>query len=175
MKNNLLFVNQNREIIREFLDAMKEYSFEINTASSSAEVAAFLKKKKYKLVITGMNLSGLNGSKLIAYLNQYCPQTVCIVYTRRLELAHLKLLVNDRKVFRIFQKPADFRTKTKKCPGKCQGSGIGSFAKRRRKTGVHFIFADYIKNLYPKHKTSVKQEGTTLVVPIRKKIDPHDV
>ena len=71
MKNNLLFVNQNREIIREFLGAMKEYSFEINTASSSAEVAAFLKKKKYKLVITGMNLSGLNGSKLIAYLNQY--------------------------------------------------------------------------------------------------------
>lgn len=109
MKNNLLFVNQNREIIREFLDAMKEYSFEINTASSSAEVAAFLKKKKYKLVITGINLSGLNGSKLIAYLNQYCPQTVCIVYTRRLELAHLKLLVNDRKVFRIFQKPADFK------------------------------------------------------------------
>ncbi|MEY8391569.1 response regulator [Lachnospiraceae bacterium 45-W7] len=109
MKNNLLFVNHNREIIREFLNAMKEYTLDIDTADTGDEVAAVLKKKKYKVVITGMNMHGFDGSKIIAYLNHYCPQTVCIVYTRRLELAHLKLLVNERKVFRIFQKSADFR------------------------------------------------------------------
>lgn len=108
MKNNLLFVNHNREIIREFLEAMREYPIEIDTADHAAEIAAVLKKKKYKLVITGMNMPGFDGSKLIACLNQYFPKTVCMVYTRRLELAHLKLLVNERRVFRIFQKPADF-------------------------------------------------------------------
>lgn len=109
MENNLLFVNQNREIIREFLDAMKECTFEIDTADNGLDAAVLLRKKKYKVVITGVNLPSVDGSKLIAYLNQYCPQTVCIVYTRRLELAHLKLLVNERRVFRIFQKPADFK------------------------------------------------------------------
>ena len=67
-----------------------------------------MKKKKYKVMVTGMDLTKIDGSKLIAYLNKFYPQTVCIVYTRRLELAHLKLLVNERRVFRIFQNTADF-------------------------------------------------------------------
>lgn len=109
MENNLLFVNHNPEIIEEFLDAMKEYTLDIDTADSGLEAAVLLKKKTYKVVITGVNLPTYDGTKLIAYLNQRYPQTVCIVYTRRVELAHLKLLVNEREVFRIFQKPADYQ------------------------------------------------------------------
>lgn len=109
MENNLLFVNHNPEIIEEFLDAMKEYNLDIDTADSGLEAAVLLKKKTYKVVITGVNLPTYDGTKLIAYLNQRYPQTVCIVYTRRVELAHLKLLVNEREVFRIFQKPADYQ------------------------------------------------------------------
>ena len=108
MENNLLFVNQNHDIIRQFLDVMREYNFEIDTADNGRDAVAFLRKRKYKVMITGMDLSPIDGSKLIAFLNQYFPRTVCIVYTRRLELAHLKLLVNERKVFRIFQNTADF-------------------------------------------------------------------
>ena len=47
MKNNLLFINQNREIIRKFLEAMKEYSLDIDTASTADQVVAVFKKKKY--------------------------------------------------------------------------------------------------------------------------------
>lgn len=108
MENNLLFVNQNHDIIRQFLDVMREYNFAIDTADNGRDAVAFLRKRKYKVMITGMDLSPIDGSKLIAFLNQYFPRTVCIVYTRRLELAHLKLLVNERKVFRIFQNTADF-------------------------------------------------------------------
>ncbi len=108
MENNLLFVNQNHDIIRQFMAVMQEYNFKIDTADNGRDAIAFLKRRKYKLMITGMDLSSIDGSKLIAYLNKYFPQTVCIVYTRRLELAHLKLLVNERRVFRIFQNTADF-------------------------------------------------------------------
>lgn len=108
MENNLLFVNQNHGIIRQFLDVMREYDFKIDTADNGQDAVAFLKKRKYKVMITGMDLTQIDGSKLIAYLNKYFPRTVCIVYTRRLELAHLKLLVNERRVFRIFENTADF-------------------------------------------------------------------
>lgn len=108
MENNLLFVNQNHDIIRQFMAVMREYDFKIDTADNGRDAIAFLKRRKYKVMITGMDLSPIDGSKLIAYLNKYYPKTVCIVYTRRLELAHLKLLVNERKVFRIFQNTADF-------------------------------------------------------------------
>lgn len=108
MENNLLFVNQNHDIIRQFLEVMREYKFSIDTADNGQDAVAFLKRRKYKVMVTGMDLAQIDGSKLIAYLNKFFPQTVCIVYTRRLELAHLKLLVNERRVFRIFQNTADF-------------------------------------------------------------------
>lgn len=110
MENNLLFINQNQDIIQEFLNAMKikEGPLEIDTADSGLEAAFLLKKKRYKVVVTGLDLPTYDGTKIIEYLNQNYPQTICIVYTWRLELAHLKLLINERKVFRIFQRPTDY-------------------------------------------------------------------
>jgi response regulator RpfG family c-di-GMP phosphodiesterase len=108
MENNLLFVNQNHDIIRQFVGVMREYDFAIDTADNGRDAVAFLKRRQYKVMITGMDLTQVDGSKLIAYLNKFYPQTVCIVYTKRLELAHLKLLVNERRVFRIFENTADF-------------------------------------------------------------------
>ena len=109
MNDNVLFVNRDRAVIREFLNAMQDYTFEVDTADSGLEAAALLKKKVYKVVITGMNLSVYDGTKLIAYLNKYCPKTACIVYTTRIDLAQLHLLVNKREVFRIFLKPVNYR------------------------------------------------------------------
>lgn len=95
--------------IKEFLNAMQDYTFEIDTASTGLSAAALLRKKNYKVVITGINLSTYDGTKLIAYLNAHCPQTACIVYTTRVDLAQLRLLVNKRDVFRIFLKPVNYR------------------------------------------------------------------
>lgn len=110
MENNLLFINQNKDIIQEFLAAMegKEEPMVIDTADSGLEAAFLLKKKNYKVVVTGLDLPTYDGTKIVEYLNQNYPKTVCIVYTWRLELAHLKLLINERKVFRIFQRPMDY-------------------------------------------------------------------
>ncbi len=110
MENNLLFVNQNQDIIQEFLTAMegRKGNLVIDTADSGLEAAYLLKKKKYKVVVTGLDLPTFDGSKIIEYLNRNYPETVCIVYTWRLELAHLRLLINERKVFRIFQRPVKY-------------------------------------------------------------------
>lgn len=108
VKDNLLFVNRDPAVVQEFLDAMKDYEFETDTAESGQQAAKMLQEKKYKVVVTGVNLSSYDGNKLIAWVNVNCPQTVCIVYTTRVDLAQLRLLVNDRNVFRIFLKPANY-------------------------------------------------------------------
>ncbi len=110
MENNLLFINQKKDIIQEFLAAMegKEGSLKIDTADNGLDAALLLNKKIYKVVVTGLNLPTYDGTKIVEYLNQNYPHTVCIVYTWRLEQVHLKLLINERRVFRIFQRPADY-------------------------------------------------------------------
>ncbi|WP_075721344.1 response regulator [Roseburia sp. 499] len=109
MKDSVLFVNRDQAEIKEFLNAMQDYTFEIDTADSGLEAAVLLRKKSYKVVITGMNLSTYDGMKLLAYLNGHCPYTACIVYTTRIDLAQLRVLVNQREVFRIFLKPVNYR------------------------------------------------------------------
>lgn len=109
MKNNVLFINRNQMEIQEFLNAMQDYDFEIDTADSGLEAAVLLRKKNYKVVITGMNLSTYDGMKLLAYLNGYSPYTACIVYTTTINLAQLRALVNERDIFRIFLKPVNYR------------------------------------------------------------------
>lgn len=109
MKDNVLFINRDKTEINEFRNAMRDYTFEVDTADSGLEAAAMLRKKSYKVVITGMNLSTYDGMKLITYLNGHCPYTACIVYTTRIDLAQLRLLVNKRDVFRIFLKPVNYR------------------------------------------------------------------
>lgn len=109
MKDNVLFVNRDQTEIKEFLSAMQDYNLEIDTADSGLEAAVLLRKKIYKVVITGMNLSTYDGMKLLAYLNGHCPYTACIVYTTRIDLAQLRILVNKREVFRIFLKPVNYR------------------------------------------------------------------
>lgn len=108
VKDNLLFVSRDPAVIQEFLDAVKDYEFEADTADSGQQAAKMLQEKKYKVVITGMNLSSFDGNKLIAWLNEKYPETICIVYTTRVDLAQLRLLVNERNVFRIFLKPANY-------------------------------------------------------------------
>ena len=107
--DNVLFINRNHMEIQEFLNAMQDYDFEIDTADSGLEAAILLRKKNYKVVITGMNLSTYDGMKLLAYLNGYSPYTACIVYTTTINLAQLRVLVNERDVFRIFLKPVNYR------------------------------------------------------------------
>lgn len=109
MKDSLLFINRNQAEIEEFVNAMQDYTFHIDTAASGLDAAILLRKREYKVVITGMNLSTYDGTKLISYLNGHSPNTACIVYTTRIDLAQLRLLVNKREVFRIFLKPVNYR------------------------------------------------------------------
>ncbi|MFP3155856.1 response regulator [Lachnospiraceae bacterium ZAX-1] len=108
MKNKLLFVNRKQNVIDDFLEVMQSYDFEIDATTSGVDATVLLEKNTYKVVITGMSLSATDGTRLIAYLNKHHPDTICIVYTTRLDLAHLNFLINEREVFRIFIQPANY-------------------------------------------------------------------
>lgn len=109
MEDRLLFVNKYETIIAEFLEAMSDVEFQIDVAGSGLDAVEMIKKNKYKIVITGMSLPAENGMKLLTYINEYHPQIICIVYTIRMDLAHLNFLINERNVFRIFLRPANYK------------------------------------------------------------------
>lgn len=109
MARTLLFVNKRREIIQEFLDAMRDRDIVIETAENGVEAATLLKKKEYQVVVTGVTLDGYNGEQIISYINRAHPNTVCIIYTTTISAAQLHFFINKRDVFRVFLRPVNFR------------------------------------------------------------------
>ncbi|MBP3487709.1 MAG: response regulator [Roseburia sp.] len=106
---SMLFISKYPQIIQEFLDAMGEQEFEIDTALNGIEAAKKIKKKDYDVVVTGLSLEGYNGEQIITYLNKNVPSTVCIIYTTTISPAQLHFFINERNVFRVFLRPVDFK------------------------------------------------------------------
>ena len=49
MEKRLLFISKYKDIIQEFLDAMKDKDIEIETADNGLDAAALLKKNEYQI------------------------------------------------------------------------------------------------------------------------------
>jgi len=109
MARKLLFINKRREIIQEFLDAMRDRDIVIETAENGVEAATLLKKNEYQVVVTGLTMDGYNGEQIISYVNRAHPNTVCIIYTTNISAAQLHFFINKRDVFRVFLRPVNFR------------------------------------------------------------------
>lgn len=109
MARKLLFISKYRDIIQEFLDAMKDKDIQIETAQNGLEAASLLKKNEYQVVVTGLTMDGYNGEQLISYINRAHPNTVCIIYTTTISAAQLHFFINKRDVFRVFLRPVNFR------------------------------------------------------------------
>ena len=109
MEKRLLFISKYKDIIQEFLDAMKDKNIEIETADNGLDAAALLKKNEYQIVVTGLTMDGYNGEQLISYINRAHPNTVCIIYTTTISAAQLHFFINKRDVFRVFLRPVNFR------------------------------------------------------------------
>ena len=109
MSKRLLFINKYPDIIQEFLAAMEGREVKIDVAANGIQAASCLKKHVYQVAVTGLSLDGYNGEQIITWLNKNFPDTLCIIYTTTISPAQLSFFFNERKVFRVFLRPVDFK------------------------------------------------------------------
>ena len=109
MKRNLLFISRYPEIIDEFQGILEEKQIETEIAQNGTDAMELLKQKEYQILVTDLNLDGYNGDKILAYVNQKFPDTICMLYTNSISAVQLGFYLNKRDVFRVFLRPVNFR------------------------------------------------------------------
>ena len=109
MKRNLLFISRYPEIIDEFQGILEEKQIETDIAQNGTDAMELLKQKEYQILVTDLNLDGYNGDKIISYVNQVFPNTICMLYTNSISAVQLGFYLNKRDVFRVFLRPVNFR------------------------------------------------------------------
>ena len=109
MKRNLLFISRYPEIIDEFQGILEEKQIETAISHNVTDLMELLKQKEYQILVTDLNLDGYNGDKIISYVNQVFPNTICMLYTNSISAVQLGFYLNKRDVFRVFLRPVNFR------------------------------------------------------------------
>ena len=102
MKRNLLFISRYPEIIDEFQGILEEKQIETDIAQNGTDAMELLKQKEYQILVTDLNLDGYNGDKIISYVNQVFPTTICMLYKNSISAVQLGFYLNKRDVFRVF-------------------------------------------------------------------------
>ena len=78
-------------------------------AQNGTDAMELLKQKEYQILVTDLNLDGYNGDKILSYVNQKFPDTICMLYTNSISAVQLGFYLNKRDVFRVFLRPVNFR------------------------------------------------------------------
>lgn len=109
MDNRILFVNKRPGLIEEFVSAMSEFDFTVDSTTNAVEALKFLEKAEYKVVVTGLIMEGMDGVQLISKINQDYPSIACVVLTTRMNVGQLAYLVNQLDVYRMYLRPVDLK------------------------------------------------------------------
>jgi len=144
MTEPILFVDDDVNLVSALQrNLRKDYGIAIATSASDALEA--VRDDAYALVVSDLQMPGMNGIELLTRIKDFSPETVRILLTGRADLEAAIDAVNEGCIFRFLRKPcpqglltktldaglAQYRP-TGRAPGDTRGhrGGIGGYPKR---------------------------------------------
>ncbi len=105
MKNTVLIVDDEPNVISALQRNLLEEEYDILTAASGEEGLAILKKNRAKVVISDERMPGMDGADFLSLVQIRYPDTVRIMLTGHASVDAAMKAVNDGGVYRFFVKP----------------------------------------------------------------------
>lgn len=78
---NILVVDDDQMCRMAVADILKDYNYQVTTTRNGQEALASLKKKRYRLLITDLQMPGMTGVELLKKVKTLSPKTWVIVMT----------------------------------------------------------------------------------------------
>jgi YesN/AraC family two-component response regulator len=87
--------------------------FQIDTAVGAAEALPKVQAQPYAVVVSDMNMPGMDGVQLLAKIKMLAPNTIRVMLTGNAELETAMNAVNEGAIFRFLTKPCGKETLAK--------------------------------------------------------------
>lgn len=101
----VLFVDDEVDILRALRRAVLGESFVALTAGSGPEALEILAGRHVDLVISDLEMPGMNGTELLREVRRRHPRTLRALLTASATVAYLGAAINEGEVVRYFPKP----------------------------------------------------------------------
>lgn len=107
MKNRILLVDDESNVLSALKRALFEEPLEITSATSAEEALEIMKERSFKIVISDERMIGMQGSEFLARVRENYPDTIRIMLTGHATLEAAMKAVNEGEIYRFFSKPWD--------------------------------------------------------------------
>jgi len=107
MNENILFVDDEYSALEGYKRILQR-DFPLNTAvSGQAAIAEIEEHGPYAVVVSDMQMPGMNGLQLLSRVRTISPQTIRVILTGHADVESALAAVNEEAVFRFLTKPCD--------------------------------------------------------------------
>lgn len=107
MKDTILLVDDEANVLSALTRALIDDPYEILTASGGREALEMMEGKTIKAIVSDERMIGMQGSELLAEVKHRSPHTVRILLTGHATLEAAMRAVNEGEIYRFFTKPWD--------------------------------------------------------------------
>jgi len=107
MKDTILLVDDEANVLSALTRALIDDPYEILTASGGRQALEIMEGKNIKAIVSDERMIGIQGSELLAEVRQRSPHTVRILLTGHATLEAAMRAVNVGEIYRFFAKPWD--------------------------------------------------------------------
>ena len=107
---NILFVDDEANILHALKRAVRAMDVEVYTAESAEQALTLLEKEAIDVIISDKKMPGTNGMELLQRVAEEFPEIVRLMLTAHTEIDDLIELVNKGKIWGYLQKPWDNTT-----------------------------------------------------------------
>lgn len=106
-KLNVLFVDDNINLLQGVRRALRNEPFNIITATSAAEALKIIGRNNISIICTDQRMPGTNGLRLLEMVRESHPEIVRIMLTGYATVGMAMSAINKGEVFRLLTKPFD--------------------------------------------------------------------
>src|ERR1035437_9142856 len=105
MKNTILLVDDEANVLSALQRALFEEPYEVLTATSGEDGLKQLISHRVKVIISDERMPGMDGSEFLSAVREKYPETVRIMLTGHASLESAMKAVNSGEIYRFFTKP----------------------------------------------------------------------
>ncbi|HET6164072.1 MAG TPA: response regulator [Planctomycetota bacterium] len=105
MKESVLFVDDDPQLLDALRDSLRREPYEVVTAGSAAEGLAILESRPIDVVVSDERMPGMTGSAFLAEVRRKHARTIRIILTGQASLDGAIRAINDGEIYRFLVKP----------------------------------------------------------------------
>lgn len=105
MQNVVLFLDDEQMLLDSIKRTLYKEPYEVKTCNNGDDALIIVKEFRPSVIVTDMNMPGMNGIEFLEKAQQYCQDSIYMVLSAYSDIDNIMKAVNEKHIWRYITKP----------------------------------------------------------------------